>query len=150
VVVLISRKTGVDFSAYLKERSYDYLICGERRVNLKKAYNALTEKYKINTIMVDSGPTLNGVLLNAGLIDEISLLVFPVLVGKRSNKLLAQIKIGNQNVNLKLLDEEKLENGLVSLRYQLGFPISTLIEPTSNIFVLETDDIPLPSDCQPD
>ena len=31
-----------------------------------------------------------------------------------------------------------------------GFPISTLSEPTSNIFVLETDDIPLPSDCQPD
>lgn len=32
--------------------------------------------------------------------------------------------------------------------YQPGFPISTLIEPNSNIFILETDDIPLPSDCQ--
>ena len=29
-----------------------------------------------------------------------------------------------------------------------GFPISTLSEPTSNIFVLETNDIPLPSECQ--
>jgi len=34
--------------------------------------------------------------------------------------------------------------------YKPGFPISTLSEPTSNIFVLETDDIALPSDCQPD
>ena len=31
-----------------------------------------------------------------------------------------------------------------------GFPISTLSEPTSNIFILETDDIPLPFDCQAD
>ena len=69
--------------------------------------------------MVDSGPTLNGVLLDTGLIDEISLLVFPVLVGKRSDKLLAKINIGNQNVSLRLLEHEYLDKGLVSLRYQV-------------------------------
>jgi len=69
--------------------------------------------------MVDSGPTLNGVLLDTGLIDEISLLVFPVLVGKRSDRLLAQINIGNHNINLKLLDQKNLDKGLVSLRYQV-------------------------------
>ena len=31
---------------------------------------------------------------------------------------------------------------------QPGFPISTRSESTSNISILETDDIPLPSDCQ--
>jgi hypothetical protein len=31
-----------------------------------------------------------------------------------------------------------------------GFPISTRSKLTSNIFVLETDDIRIPSDCQPD
>ena len=119
VIVLISRKTSADFIHYLKERNYDYLICGDIRVNLKKAYDSLTEKYKISTIMVDSGPTLNGVLLNTGLIDEISLLVFPVLVGKRSNKLLAQLNIGNRNVDLKQLEQENLDKGLISLRYQV-------------------------------
>ncbi len=119
VIVLVSRKIDAGFIDYLKERNYDYLICGDRRVNLKKAYNALTEKYKINTIMVDSGPTINGVLLDTGLIDEISLLVFPVLVGKRSDRLLAQINIGNHNINLKLLDQKNLDKGLVSLRYQV-------------------------------
>ena len=119
VIVLISRETNADFINYLKERNYDYLICGERHVNLKTAYDILSVNYKIDTIMVDSGPTLNGVLLDAGLIDEISLLVFPVLVGKRSDKLLAQINIGNHNVSLKLLDQEHLDNGIVSLRYQV-------------------------------
>ena len=119
VVVLISRKTDADFMDYLKERNYDYLICGERRVNLKKAYNALSEKYKISTIMVDSGPALNGGLLDRGLIDEISLLVFPVLVGKRSDKLLAQLNFGNHNVSLRLLEHEYLDKGLILLRYQV-------------------------------
>ncbi len=119
VIVLISRETSADYINYLKQRNYDYLICGDTRVNLKKAYNALTEKYKINTIMVDSGPTLNRVLLDTGLIDEISLLVFPVLVGKRSDKLLAQLNFGNHNVSLRLLEHEYFDKGLVSLRYQV-------------------------------
>ncbi len=119
VIVLISRKTSGDFINYLKERNYDYLICGDIRVNLKKAYDALTEKYKISIIMVDSGPTLNGVLLDTGLIDEISLLVFPVLVGNRSDKLLAQLNFGNDNISLRLLEHEYLDKGLVLLRYQV-------------------------------
>jgi 2,5-diamino-6-(ribosylamino)-4(3H)-pyrimidinone 5'-phosphate reductase len=119
VIVLISQKTDTSFIDYLKERSYDYLICGDTHVDFGKAYKALTEKYGIRTIMVDSGPTLNGVLLDRGLIDEISLLVFPVLVGKRSDKLLAQLSTGTRNVNLKLLEHENLDKGLVSLRYQV-------------------------------
>jgi 2,5-diamino-6-(ribosylamino)-4(3H)-pyrimidinone 5'-phosphate reductase len=119
VIVLISRKTDVGFIDYLKRRSYDYLVCGNMQVDFEKAYEALTEKYGIRTILVDSGPTLNGVLLDRGLIDEISLLVFPVLVGKKSNKLLAQLIIGNRNVDLKQLEQEHLDKGLVSLRYQV-------------------------------
>jgi 2,5-diamino-6-(ribosylamino)-4(3H)-pyrimidinone 5'-phosphate reductase len=119
VIVLISRETPAEFIDYLKERHYDYLISGDRRVNLEKAYNALTENYGINTILVDSGPALNGVLLDNGLIDEISLLVFPVLVGKRSDKRLAQVNIGDQSVGLRLLEHEYLDKGIVSLRYQV-------------------------------
>jgi 2,5-diamino-6-(ribosylamino)-4(3H)-pyrimidinone 5'-phosphate reductase len=119
VIVLISQNTDVGFIDYLKRRSYDYLVCGDTQVDFEKAYKALTEKYGIRTIMVDSGPTLNGVLLERGLIDEISLLVFPVLVGKKSNKLLAQLSTGTRNVNLKLLEHENFDEGLVSLRYQV-------------------------------
>ena len=119
VIVLISQETNAGFIDYLKQRSYDYLVCGDVHVDFKKAYKALTEKYGIRTIMVDSGPTLNGVLLDRGLINEISLLVFPVLVGKRSDKLLAQLNTGTRNVNLKLLEHENLDKGLVSLRYQV-------------------------------
>jgi 2,5-diamino-6-(ribosylamino)-4(3H)-pyrimidinone 5'-phosphate reductase len=120
VIVLISRKTDAGFIDYLKQRNYDYLLCGDGTyVDFEKAYKALTEKYGINTILVDSGPTLNGVLLDRGLIDEISLLVFPMLVGRRSDKLLFQLNIGSRNIDLKRLEQENLDKGLVLLRYQV-------------------------------
>ena len=63
VIVLISQQTSGDYIDYLKERNYDYLVCGKEHVGYKKAFNILNTKYGIKTIIVDSGPTLNGLLL---------------------------------------------------------------------------------------
>lgn len=104
---------------YLKERNYDYLVCGNEHVDYEKALSALSTKYGIKTILIDSGPTLNGVLLSKGLVDEISLLISPILVGSKSDKLLAHLNMGNQNVNLELLACEDLDNGLVLFRYKV-------------------------------
>ncbi|MFC1894149.1 dihydrofolate reductase family protein, partial [Chloroflexota bacterium] len=65
------------------------------------------------------GPMLNGLLLGRGLIDEISLLVFPFLVGTKSDKLLAHLNFEIQNVNLELLTCEDLDRGHVLLRYKV-------------------------------
>ena len=119
VIVLISRQTSKDYIDYLNERNYDYLVCGNEHVDYEKAFNILNTKYGIKTILVDSGPTLNGLLLGRGLIDEISLLVFPFLVGTKSDKLLAHINLEIQNVNLELLTCEDLDKGHVLLRYKV-------------------------------
>jgi len=68
-------------------------------------------------------------LLDTGLIDEISLLVFPVLVGKRSDKLLSQLNFEKHNVSLRLLKHEVLDKGLVSLRYQV---LSVVVKTSSD------------------
>ena len=119
VIVLISQQTSGDYIDYLKERNYDYLVCGKEHVGYEKAFNILNTKYGIKTIIVDSGPTLNGLLLGRGLIDEISLLVFPFLVGTKSDKLLAHLNLEIQNVNLELLTCEDLDKGHVLLRYKV-------------------------------
>jgi 2,5-diamino-6-(ribosylamino)-4(3H)-pyrimidinone 5'-phosphate reductase len=119
VIVLISQQTSEDYIGYLKERNYDHLVCGKEHVDYEKALNVLNTKYGIKTILVDSGPTLNGFLLGRGLIDEISLLVSPVLVGTKSDKLLAHLNLDSHNVNLKLLTCENLDKGYVLLRYKV-------------------------------
>jgi len=119
VIVLISQQTNEDYTNYLNERNYDYLVCGNKHIDFKKAFSALSTKYGIRTILIDSGPTLNGVLLNKGLIDEISLLVSPTLVGGKSDKLLAHLNNGSTSINLKLLACEDVKKEFVLLRYEV-------------------------------
>jgi 2,5-diamino-6-(ribosylamino)-4(3H)-pyrimidinone 5'-phosphate reductase len=117
-LVLVSGKTNPDFIEYLEKRDYDYLVCGKDRVDFELAFLALNERYGIKTIMVDSGPKLNGVLLSQGLVDEISLLISPVLVGGGSDILLSRLNSADRNVRLKLLSCESLGSDLVWVRYR--------------------------------
>ena len=119
MIVLISQRTNENYINYLEERNYDYLVCGNEHIDFEKAFITLSNKYGIKTILIDSGPTLNAVLLSRGLIDEISLLVSPVLIGIKSDKLLIHLNKGNTNINLKLLSCENFEKELVLLRYEV-------------------------------
>ena len=119
VIVLVSRHTGEEYINYLWERNYDYLVCGDEHIDYEEVLGVLSRKYGIRTILVDSGPALNRVLLDKGLIDEISLLVSPVLVGTKSDKLLTNLNMGDQNINLSLVVSEVLDNSLVLLSYKV-------------------------------
>ena len=119
VIALVSPKTGLDYVNYLEERNYDYVVSGTEHVDFHQAFEVLTTKYDVRTILVDSGPTLNSVLLSLGLIDEISLLLVPVLVGRESGDLLAHLNLGQQNIHLESLSHEDLADGIVLLRYRV-------------------------------
>ena len=112
-ILLISEKTDHTFIDYLEERDYDYFISGKDKVDLLKALDWLVEKYRVETMMVDAGPTLNRILVEQGLLDEISLLVHPILAGGSCGKLLSQITDSTESVKLELLKCTEVENGLV-------------------------------------
>jgi 2,5-diamino-6-(ribosylamino)-4(3H)-pyrimidinone 5'-phosphate reductase len=57
------------------------LVVGEERVDLPTLLDALARRPGVAVVRVDSGGALTGALLHAGLVDEISLLVHPVVVG---------------------------------------------------------------------
>ena len=119
VIVLISQQTNENYIDYLKERDYDFIVCGNEQIDFKKALSILSKNYGITTILIDSGPTLNGLLLSQGIVDEISLLISPTIVGKKSNKLLAGLNSGKNNLDLELLACEGLNGGLVLLKYKV-------------------------------
>ena len=119
VILLVSEKTSREFIDYLEKRHYDYLVCGEEKVNFVTALDWLSEKYGVEMIMVDSGPTLNRVLLEQGLVDEISLLVYPVLVGGSSNKLLNYLTDTAGGIKLEMIESTESGNGTVLLHYKV-------------------------------
>lgn len=81
MVPLCSRSTPEEHLEYLKERRVDVIVTGDDRVDLRAALEGLNARHGVAVVCVNSGGTLNGVLLRAGLVDEVSLLVHPSLVG---------------------------------------------------------------------
>lgn len=118
-ILLVSEKTSREFIDYLEERDYDYFVSGKDKVDLPRALDWLVEKYAVETMMVDAGPTLNRVLIEQGLLDEISLLVYPILAGGSCEKLLYQITESVEGIKLELLKCTEVENGLVHLLYKV-------------------------------
>ena len=118
-ILLVSEKTSQSFIDYLEKRDYDYFISGKDKVDLPRALDWLVEKYGVETMMVDAGPTLNRVLIEQRLLDEISLLVYPILAGDSCGNLLSQITESRESVKLELLKCIEVENGLVHLLYKL-------------------------------
>lgn len=115
VLVLVSDKTPKKYIQYLEEREYDYIKTGKIKVNLHEAFNILHDKYKIKVMRSDSGGTLNSVLIKEKLVDEISLLISPVIVG--NNNLFFKQDILDNN-KLKLISSEKIDD-LVWIRYSI-------------------------------
>ncbi|MGE5598882.1 MAG: dihydrofolate reductase family protein [Bacteroidota bacterium] len=121
ILVLCASCTPPDYLAYLRKEGIEALVLGEDRVDLRRALEALYDR-GISTVRVDSGGVLNGVLLRAGLADEISLLVHPALAGGDSAKSLfhAPDPAGPEDaVGLRLSHCERLAGDLVWLRYEV-------------------------------
>lgn len=63
-----------------RDHGFPEIVTGDDRVDLAALLRQVRERYDARVVRVDSGGALNGALLDAGLVDEVSLLVHPVLV----------------------------------------------------------------------
>lgn len=115
-IVLVSEATPAHYLEYLRERDYRHHIIGQKRVDLRAGLDLLSEHYGVRTLLVDSGPALNGALLTEKLIDQISLLIMPTLVGTEPLRLFGLL---DWEVGLELMHCERVERGLVWLHYRL-------------------------------
>jgi 2,5-diamino-6-(ribosylamino)-4(3H)-pyrimidinone 5'-phosphate reductase len=113
-IALCSKRTPELHLEYLRTRGVSRLVTGGNRVDLEKALACLRVRHNIRTIRVDSGGTLNAALLRAGLVDELSLLVHPVLAGTLTRPLFADAKPPSQG--FRMCRQARLPGGLVWLR----------------------------------
>lgn len=121
VVVLCSRATPSSYLEYLQEHSIDSITAGDDQVDLPSALEELATRYGTKLIRVDSGGTLNGVLLRAGLVDEVSLLIDPCLVGGTSTRSFFRapdLEGPEELIQLKLIRYEEVKGGVIWLRYE--------------------------------
>ncbi len=123
-VALSTTRTPQEHLELVRSSGADVIVAGDEHVDLRAALSELASKYGVRTVRVDSGGTLNGALLRAGLVDEVSVLVHPQLIGGRSPSsfLIADdLGSGEEAVGAELMAVERLDD-LVWLRYRLSSP----------------------------
>ncbi len=119
-VALCTETTPEEHLKYLGEVGVETLMVGEEPVDFRAALECLADRYGVKTVRVDSGGTLNGVLLRAGLVDEVSVLVSPYLVGGVTAKSLYRAPDLTDSagvIGLRLTGVQELRDGVVWLRY---------------------------------
>lgn len=121
-VALVSTTTPEEYLAYLRARHVEYVVAGTGHVDYRLALEELHARHGVKTVRVDSGGTLNGVLLRAGLVDEVSLLVEPALVGGTSVQSMYRapdLSSAKGVLQLRLIHLERMPNDIVWLRYEV-------------------------------
>jgi 2,5-diamino-6-(ribosylamino)-4(3H)-pyrimidinone 5'-phosphate reductase len=91
IAVLVAQHTCPEYLDYLKTRNYDYFVAGEDQVDLRTSVEWMVDRFGIGTIMVDSGSGLTNAMLNQGLVDRISLLVLPTVIGQKGENLFRNV-----------------------------------------------------------
>lgn len=122
VVALCSRSTPRAHLDEIEAAGVPVIVAGDERVDFAAALDELNSRFAIRTVRVDSGGVLNGVLLRAGLVDEVSILIDPVLVGGTSPRGLfvaPDVTSPEQVIRLWLAHFEQVRENILWLRYEV-------------------------------
>lgn len=118
VIILITDDTPSSYIDYLKKRKYDYIISGKEYIDYRKALEVLVERYGSKTILTDSGGILNSILLEHGLVTEISIIISPDLVGRNGTNLFRSLNLPS-GLRLKLIRNKVIDDNFVLLIYKV-------------------------------
>lgn len=120
VAVLLAEASPAEGVARLQRAGVTALTAGRRRVDLRAALELLAGRYGVRVVRVDSGGALSGALAREGLVDEVSVLLEPLLVGGEAPRpfLRGPDPASNEDVlGLRLEAVEHFADGVVWLRY---------------------------------
>ncbi|WP_263262419.1 dihydrofolate reductase family protein [Pseudomonas sp. RIT-PI-S] len=119
VVEVLTEGVCDDYLAYLQSVGVSYLFAGKDDVDLKQALGILGTELGCKRVIVEGGPHVSGSFVNAGLVNELSVLILPLVDGRGEHPASFEIAPAawKQPTYLKLSNAEAQEDGSVWLRY---------------------------------
>lgn len=124
VITILSEKVSDEYLAHLRENNVSYLFAGTDEVDLNRALELLYSDFGINKLILEGGGITNGLFLKAGLIDAMSLSIYPGIDGKAGMPTIFEY-LGKDDFpalgqTLELKKSKILPSGLVWLYYKFG------------------------------
>jgi riboflavin biosynthesis pyrimidine reductase len=105
---------------FLRSKGVSYLLCGMRDVDLPLMLQKIASRFAVKTLMLEGGGRINGSLLRGGLIDEVSVIVSPVVDGRVGTPALFDVDADDVKPHrLALESVEKRADDTLWLRYRV-------------------------------
>ncbi|MCS4302442.1 dihydrofolate reductase family protein [Chryseobacterium sp. BIGb0232] len=124
IIVVLGQSVTEEYLNFLKDLGISYLFAGSNGTDIDLAMKILYRDFAIKRARLEGGGILNGTFLNAGAIDELSIVLYPGLDGLSGISSIFEYKgkegdIPTTGQTLALKDVQKLEAGLLWLRYDI-------------------------------
>ena len=122
ILVIVGRNATEEYLTHLREKRISYLIVNDA-TDLREGLEAVGREFGIRSVSVQGGGILNGALLADGLIDELSLVVYPGIDGLSGIPSIFEYMGGAteypaQGQRLQLLSASQREYGVMWMRYE--------------------------------
>ena len=120
LVMLLSEKASKEYLRYLESKGISYVTTGAEGIDLEDAVATLHDTFGIGRLAVVGGGHINGAFLEAGLLDEVSMM-FGAAIDGREGWCAAFDGIRDQNRRPTLLEVKSIKQmgQTVWLRYNI-------------------------------
>ena len=120
LIVITSEKARKAYLDYLGSENISWIATGSECINLARACEILVEKFDAKRMAIVGGGHINASFLEAGLLDEVSLLIGPGIDGRGSMAAVFDgLQMQRLPTQLKLKSIKAYENGAVHLSYKV-------------------------------
>ena len=83
LLVVMSEQVPEEHLAMLRQNNVSWIATGKERIDLHRAVDIMAEQFGIKRLIIVGGGNINGGFLEAGLIDEVSVMMAPGIDGRR-------------------------------------------------------------------
>lgn len=122
VIEVLSEKVSAAYLGHLRSKNVSYIFGGKEKLNLTLVLQKLHQLFGIKTVRIDGGGHVNGSFLEAGLINEFSLVLAPVADGTTGSPSVFEISkeyAGRKAARLNLISVERIYENFLWIRYEV-------------------------------
>ncbi len=117
-LIITSESVTKEYLEYLDRQNISWIACGKERVDLVKASAILCEQFNVARMGIVGGPKINTAFLEAGLLDEISILIGAGIDGRGGMPAVFDgLDMNHDVTSLKLKDVKRFDSDAVWIRY---------------------------------
>lgn len=111
---LVSKNTNKAYISNLIRLGVQPIMTGDDKIDIGKSMAVLGTDFGHKVCRIDSGGTLNNILLELDLVDELSLIIYPVIPGSEIDV----SSVSKNIVNMKLVEIKPMGNGVMWLKFE--------------------------------